>query len=63
MLVLTRKSMECICIGDDTVITVLSIQGNKVRIGIDAPQSVRVMRQELLDRCSDAPHGLVSDAA
>ena len=47
MLVLSRKLNEKIQIGDDVSITVLEIKGNKVRIGIAAPQHVRVVRSEL----------------
>jgi carbon storage regulator CsrA len=53
MLVLSRK-MERIEIGDRVVVTVLEIRGNKVRIGIDAPKDIRVLRTELQDRSSDA---------
>lgn len=47
MLVLTRKRGEQIRIGDDIVITVLRVKGQAVRIGIEAPQQHRVIRQEL----------------
>ncbi len=47
MLVLTRKLDESIQIGDDIKITVLRVKGNAVRIGIEAPKSVRVVRDEL----------------
>lgn len=50
MLVLSRRSNETIHIGDDIVITVVRVQGDKVRIGIDAPTDVRVMRGELLEQ-------------
>ena len=48
MLVLTRKLLERIHIGDRVVVTVLEIRGNKVRIGIDAPNEIHVLRAELL---------------
>ncbi|MCA9216467.1 MAG: carbon storage regulator [Planctomycetales bacterium] len=54
MLVLSRKSMECIRIGDNVVVTVLEIRGNKARIGIDAPEDIYVLRSELLNRVSSA---------
>jgi len=50
MLVLTRKATERIQIGDNVVVTVLDIRGNKVRIGIDAPKEIRVLRTELRRR-------------
>lgn len=47
MLVLTRKLHEQISIGQNITITVLRLKGNTVRIGIDAPNDVRVVRGEL----------------
>ena len=47
MLVLTRKQLESIMIGDDIEIRVLSIIGDKVRIGIRAPREVPVYRHEI----------------
>ncbi len=47
MLVLTRKSNQSIMIGDDIEITVLSIMGEKVRIGIQAPREIPVFRKEV----------------
>jgi carbon storage regulator len=47
MLVLTRKSNQSIMIGDDIEISVLSVMGDKVRIGIQAPRSVPVYRHEV----------------
>jgi carbon storage regulator CsrA len=47
MLVLTRKQKECIKIGDSITITILRIQGQAVRVGIEAPKEVRVVRGEL----------------
>ena len=47
MLVLTRKSQDSIQIGDNITVTVLRIKGNTVRIGIEAPNSVRIVRGEL----------------
>jgi carbon storage regulator len=47
MLVLTRKSNQSIMIGDDIEVSVLSIMGEKVRIGIQAPRDVPVFREEV----------------
>ena len=47
MLVLTRKSMQSIMIGDDIEVSVLSIMGEKVRLGIQAPREIPVFRNEL----------------
>ena len=47
MLVLTRKSNQSIMIGDEIEISVLSIMGEKVRIGIQAPRDIPVFRKEV----------------
>jgi carbon storage regulator len=47
VLVLTRKSNQSIMIGDDIEISVLSVMGEKVRIGIQAPRDVPVFRKEV----------------
>jgi carbon storage regulator len=48
MLVLTRKAGERIVIADNVIVEVLEVQGNRVRIGIQAPQGVTILREELL---------------
>ena len=48
MLVLSRKTHETIVIGSDIQITVVSVSANRVKIGIQAPDYVRVLRSELL---------------
>ena len=53
MLVLSRKQSQQITLGKSITITVLSVQGGRVRLGIDAPRSVRVLRGELALRLSD----------
>lgn len=50
MLVLTRKLGEGIVIGDDITITVVEVKGGNVRIGIEAPRSKKVHRQEVYER-------------
>ena len=47
MLVLTRKRNESIVIGNDIEVSVLSVAGEKVRIGIDAPRDIPVFRKEV----------------
>ncbi len=49
MLVLSRHRDESIIIGDDIVITIVDIRGDKVRLGIDAPQDIPVHRQEVYE--------------
>jgi carbon storage regulator len=49
MLVLTRKPGEKIHIGPDITLTVLEVHGNKVRLGIEAPEDVAILRAELND--------------
>jgi carbon storage regulator len=58
MLVLTRKRDERIVIGENIVITVVEVRGDKVRLGIEAPMDVPVHRQEVLDamrRSTESP--------
>ena len=50
MLVLTRKTGERIQVGDSIVVTVVRIQGDKVRIGIEAPRDVQILREEVCTR-------------
>lgn len=47
MLVLTRKKKESIRVGDDIAITVLGIEGDQVKLGIDAPEHIDIHRQEV----------------
>ena len=49
MLVLSRHRDESIMIGDDVVVTIVDIRGDKVRLGIDAPSDIPVHRQEVYD--------------
>lgn len=52
MLVLSRKKGEKILMSNDTQVTVIEIRGDKVRLGIEAPNTTRVLRQELLPKLS-----------
>jgi carbon storage regulator len=59
MLVLTRKLMEKLYIGDDICITVVRLEGGQVRLGIEAPREIAVVRAELVpERATSAPRGV-----
>jgi carbon storage regulator len=49
VLVLTRRSEESIVIAGNIVITILGVEGDKVKVGIDAPREVQILRKELFD--------------
>jgi carbon storage regulator len=53
MLVLTRRNNEAIMLGDEVRITILEVDGDRVKIGIDAPQAMKVLRAELLSEIRD----------
>ena len=50
MLILTRSKDQVITIGDNIRITIVEVRGDKVRVGIDAPRDVQVMRAEVLEK-------------
>ena len=50
MLILTRRVGEAVMIGEEVTVTVLGVKGNQVRIGVDAPKTVSVHREEIFDR-------------
>jgi carbon storage regulator len=50
MLILTRRPQETIRVGEDVTITILAVEGNKVRVGIAAPRNIVVDRQEVYER-------------
>ena len=65
MLILTRRVGESLMIGDDINVTVLSIRGNQVRIGVNAPKNVSVHREEIYERIrheDDAPGNDADDS-
>jgi len=53
MLILTRRVGETLMVGDDVTVTVLGVKGNQVRIGVNAPKSVAVHREEIYERIKD----------
>ncbi|WDI41732.1 carbon storage regulator CsrA [Bremerella sp. P1] len=57
MLVLSRKASQTIQIGTDVTLTVLGVSGNTVRLGIEAPQEIPILRGELLNRIEKQASG------
>jgi len=53
MLVLSRMEGQRIIIGDNIVVTVIQVKGDKVRIGVEAPRTIEVNREELLEEKSN----------
>jgi carbon storage regulator len=62
MLVLTRKLGESITIGDNIKLLVVDIEGNQVKIGIEAPRSIEVYREELYQKIKGHPFKKQEDA-
>lgn len=54
MLVLTRKRGQSILLGEDIEVTVLDVNGDSVKIGISAPQSIKILRKELYEEIKRA---------
>lgn len=50
MLILTRRVGEAVMIGDEVTVTVLRVKGNQVRLGVNAPKTVSVQREEIFHR-------------
>ena len=50
MLILTRRVGETVMIGEEVTVTVLGVKGNQVRIGVNAPKTVAVHREEIFER-------------
>jgi carbon storage regulator CsrA len=62
MLVLTRKTDQKIQIGDDITVTVIQVKGRYVRLGIDAPANIRILRTELTHSPAPQSKGMVPGA-
>jgi carbon storage regulator len=54
MLVLSRRAGESVVLGEDITITILEVRGDVVRVGIDAPRSLKVHRAELLAQLEES---------
>jgi carbon storage regulator len=55
MLILTRWENECVMIGDDIRVTIVRVQADKIRIGVEAPKDVAVQRQERVNGAPGVP--------
>jgi len=63
MLILTRRIGETLMVGDEVTVTVLGINGNQVRIGINAPKTVPVHREEIYQKILREKDVELSDAS
>ena len=63
MLILTRRVGESLMIGDEVTVTVLGVKGNQVRIGVNAPKTVSVHREEIYERIKAERLGETADEA
>lgn len=54
MLILTRKVGKSLLIGDEISITILSVRGNQIKVGVNAPKEVSVYREEIYQRIREA---------
>ena len=61
MLILTRRVGEALKLGEDITVTVLGVRGNQVRIGIDAPKSVAIQREEIYSTAVTDPTPEIGD--
>jgi carbon storage regulator len=61
VLILTRRVGESVMIGDEVAVTVLRVKGNQVRLGVNAPKSISVQREEIFQRIKrEAENGAAS---
>jgi carbon storage regulator len=57
MLILTRRVGETVMIGNDVTVTILGVKGNQVRVGINAPKTIAVHREEIYERIKREQEG------
>jgi len=57
MLILTRRAGETLMIGDEVTVTVLGVNGNQIRLGINAPREIEVHRSEIYERIQTEKEG------
>ena len=57
MLILTRRVGETLMIGDEVTVTVLGVKGNQVRLGVNAPRTIAVHREEIYERIKHEQEG------
>lgn len=60
MLILTRRVGETVMIGNEVAVTVLRVKGNQVRLGVNAPKSISVQREEIFQRIKREGHAEAS---
>ena len=53
MLILTRRPTQALAIGSDITVTILEIRGSQVRIGINAPREIAVLRKEIAEKAEE----------
>jgi carbon storage regulator len=63
MLILTRKTGESIRISDDIVVTIVSVQGNQIRLGITAPKDISVHREEIYLRLREESQEMLENCS
>ncbi|MEC1715533.1 carbon storage regulator CsrA [Schinkia azotoformans] len=63
MLVLTRKTNQSIQIGDDIELTILSVEGDQVKIGINAPRQIEIHRKEIYLAIQEENHQAASEVS
>jgi carbon storage regulator len=61
MLILTRRVGETVMIGNEVTVTILGVKGNQVRVGINAPKTIAVHREEIYERIKREQEGTIDN--